>query len=156
MPLLLLFYLFQILKNLIRNTADTTTARQIPFLKDQEIQTHHGQPYFNYTTQYCFGFQIRSLSKNKPHGTLPWHSMLWDVHFFFFLRPAIFFFFLRPAFLHLGCVTVETCRPVAASPALSILTGPPECYPCHWKEDKWHTALSPDCWFNPEPYLVLC
>ena len=93
MPLLLLFYLFQILKNLIRNTADTTTARQIPFLKDQEIQTHHGQPYFNYTTQYCFGFQIRSLSKNKPHGTLPWHSMLWDVHFFFFETCNFFFFF---------------------------------------------------------------
>ena len=69
MPLLLLFYLFQILKNLNRNKADTTTVRQIPFLKDQEIQTHHWQPYFNSTTQYCSGFQIRSLSKNKPHGT---------------------------------------------------------------------------------------
>ena len=37
MPLLLLFYLFQILTNVNRNKADTTIARQIPFLKDQEI-----------------------------------------------------------------------------------------------------------------------
>ena len=32
-------YLFQILKNLNRNKADTTIPRQSPFLKDQEIQT---------------------------------------------------------------------------------------------------------------------
>lgn len=43
-PLLLLFYLFQILENLNRNKADTTVARQIPFLKEQEIQT----------TAYCW------------------------------------------------------------------------------------------------------
>lgn len=81
MPLLWLFYLFQILKNLNRNKADTTIPRQSPFLKDQEIQTDHWQPYFNYTTQYCFGFQIRSLNKTKPHGTLPCNSMRWDLSF---------------------------------------------------------------------------
>lgn len=59
MPLLLLFYLFQILKNVNRNKADTTIARQIPFLKDQEIQTHITGSLIS-TTQLSTALEFKS------------------------------------------------------------------------------------------------
>ena len=138
MPLLLLFYLFQILTNVNRNKADTTIARQIPFLKDQEI---HITGSLISTTQLSTALEFQSeVSIKISHmerypGTACCEACIfasgmdrsWDL-------PSC----------HCFSYPEHPDR------------GPPECHQCHWKEDKWHTALSPDCWFNQVPYLALC